>query len=754
MNAITYFRLNSPYPGDVTKNCALTGSEVDNNFYTLEGRDVKSVELINGKIVVNLMNGEKLTTDNITENCVKDLVIDFDEVNGILTITKDGVTQTITGFATNYNIGDAISVDGTLVGNGLSKTPVGISPVTKTGQYRPVKSIINVIDGERLPSMPFVFPGDRYLTVENINDYGFLYNYEGLKKIACKLKECGSQWRIPTKQDWDDMLDAVEPCEEFRNHTDARSNKFLGKLAGKFLKSKEYWKKGCHSCDPCCQGDEQTCIDYSDNHCNEPCGEQCACGKNITCHPDYCGEYGHCHYKHKKDHRGLDKYGFRVVPAGYANEAKDYMYFKERAYFWTASNHEYRDAYIKAFTYDKSSVLQDVFASDNYLSVRLVKNFNGDNYNEREDILGSAYSTVLMPSRKHGKSIWTSVNISVADCGCDCCARYVLPNDGQGMEYSKKYFINEWTGKEWLRKELCDGESVVVTKEVVLTEETTVNDGCCCHNDGPTYKPNYAEYRVVNGELVDVAKIIYDSVMTTVQEKFDQIDSDIEDLNERLEAEITRSTTKDAEHEAALNVLDERMTTAEGNIQDLDERLQAEEAARIAKDEELEQAIQAEAEARQAKDEELEAAIAAEEAARIAKDEELEAAIAAEEAARIAKDEELEAAIQAEEEARIAKDEELEQAILDEATAREEKDEELEAAIQAEEEARIAKDEELEAAIQAEAEARQAKDEELEGKMLTAEGTVFDKDSGVLTLKSKDGTNDIEVQFNFNFGTF
>ena len=38
--------------------------------------------------------------------------------------------------------------------------------------------------------------------------------------------------------------------------------------------------------------------------------------------------------------------------------------------------------------------------------------------------------------------------------------------------------------------------------------------------------------------------------------------------------------------------------------------------------------------------------------------------------------------------------------------------------------------------------------------MLTAEGTVFDKDSGVLTLKSKDGTNDIEVQFNFNFGTF
>lgn len=58
MNAITYFKLKSPYDGDVTKNCALTGLEVDNNFYTLEGRDIQSVELEDGKIVINLMNGE------------------------------------------------------------------------------------------------------------------------------------------------------------------------------------------------------------------------------------------------------------------------------------------------------------------------------------------------------------------------------------------------------------------------------------------------------------------------------------------------------------------------------------------------------------------------------------------------------------------------------------------------------------------------------------------------------------------------
>ena len=748
MNAITYFKLNSPYEGDITKNCALTGSEVDNNFFTLEGRDVKSVELKDGKIVVNLMNGNKLTTENITEDCVKGLTIDFDEVNGILTVTQNGVTQTITGFATNYNVGDAISVDGTLVGNGLAKSPVGISPVTKTGQYRPVRKIVSVVDGEKLPRMPFLFPGDRYLTVESINDYGYLYNYEGLKKIACRLKEIGSPWRIPTKQDWDDMLNAIEPCQEFRTHNDARSNKFLGKFAGKFLKSKEYWKKATCDCD-----DEHTCIDYSDN-------EECSCGRHIPCNPDYCGEYGTCHHRHRKDSSGLDKYGFRVVPAGYANEAKDYMYFKERAYFWTASNHEYRDAYIKAFTYNKTSVLQDIFASDNYLSVRLVKSFNGDNFNEREDILGDTYSTVLMPSLEHGKAIWTSVNISLADCGCDCCCKYVLPNDGQGMEYSKKYFINEWTGKEWLRKELADGESVVVINEIVTQQETGDNCHCGCHTDEeePVYNTNYTEYRVVKGELVDVARLIYDNIMEVIQPHLDQLDSQVEDLTGRLDAEIERSTLKDAEHDSAINMLTERVDALETNTGNLAEELAQEKAEREAKDAELEQAIADEAAAREAKDAELEQAIADEAAAREAKDTELEQAIADEAAAREAKDAELEQAIADEKAEREAKDAELEaaiqaeaeareQAIADEAAAREAKDTELEQAIADEAAAR-------EQAIADEKAEREAKDTELEGMMLAEEGTEFDSENGILTLKSKEGTNDIEVQFSFNFGTF
>ena len=702
MNAITYFKLKSPYEGDITKNCALTGSEVDNNFFTLESRDVKSVELKDDKIVVNLMNGEKLTTDNITEDCVKGLTIDFDELNGILTITQNGIVQTIKGFATNYNIAEAISVDGTLVGNGLSEKPVGISPVTKTGQYRPVKKIVKITEDERLPHKPFV--GDRFLTVENINDYGYLYNYEGLKKIACTLKEMGSEWRIPTKEDWDDMLDAVEPNEDFRNHTDARTNKCLGKFAGKFLKSKEYWKNDEHCIDDC--NSEDICVDYCENNCNE----ECACGKHRTCHPNYCGEYGSCHHRHRHDNKGIDKYGFRILPAGYANEAKDYLYFKERAYFWTASNHQYRDAYAKIFAYNKSGVLQDVMASDNYMSVRLVKNFNGDNYKDCEDILGSVYSTVLMPSIKHGKAIWTSVNISIGDCGCGC--KHILPNDGQGMEYVKKYFINEWTGKEWLKKELLDGESVVVIEEGNKNSNDKLDKA-------------YTEYRNVNGELVDVASLIYNNVITTITPKIKDIETNIENLNEKIDNEIERSATKDAELEGAINVLEEKIEKNIQDIHELNEHLAQTDANIATVNENLVTAINTINQNVADGFNTINSAIEAERQIRAEKDIELENAINAEK-------EERKSDVQALQEEDVR--------IIQKIDVLEEKVDNIE--------------QDLNNKIEQEKTERETKDAEIEAQLLTQEGTEFNKNTGILTLKSKGGTNDVQVQFNFNFGTF
>lgn len=673
MNAITYFKFKSPYDGDVTKNCALTGPEVDNNFYTLESRDVQSVTVEDSRIVLTLLNGEKLSSESIAQDCLKDLSVDFDEQQGILRITKNGTVQEIGGFVTRHNEKEAIATDGTLVGSGLTKSPSGLSPVYKTGQYRPVKRIIDTTNEETLPSKENVLPGDRYLTIEKVNEYGYLYNYEGLKKIACKLAETSSQWRVPTKDDWDDMLNAVEPNDDFKNHNDARSNKFLGKFAGKLLKSANCWKE------------EETSEDDTDGLCH--------CGKDIECHPSYCGEYGSCHHRHKIDNSGIDKYCFSVVPSGYANEAKDFLYFKERAYFWTASNHEYRDAYIKAFAYNKSSVLQDILASDNYLSVRLVKDYNGDNFNERENILGNSYSTVLMPSVKNGQSIWTSVNIGLVDCDCDCDCKYVLPNGGEGMDFITKYFTNEWNGKEWLKKELADGESVVVVNfkkeegsDDTSSDEDTTPKPCGCHgysdDSEEGYDAKYIEYRVVKGELVNVAEITYNEVMDKIADEIGGLDDSLAELSERVD--------------------------------ELDTKVDSEKTERVAKDTEIEDRINEIAENVQKNESDIATVNSNLVTSVNTINENVANSINTVNANMAAAITTINNAIEAERQIRADKDAELEEKIEDISGGQ----------------------------------------GDIAGKILTQDGTEYNAESGILMLKSKDGSNDVEVQFDFNFGTF
>lgn len=682
MSSITYFRKNSPYPGDVTKNCSLTGSEVDENFFTLEGRDVQSVELVDGKIVIRLLNGDTISTEDITNGYVKHMSFEFDEINGILTINNNGEIQTITGFATNFNVAEAVSVNGSIVGNGLPTNPIGISPVAKTGQYKPVEKILNIPEGDRLPSKCDAKTGERYLTIESGTDFGYLYNYKGLMQVARRLQEVHSPWRIPSKEDWDDMLNAIEPNPDYRNHTDGRSNKYLGKMAGKFLKSSYYWKDGDGETTEDDENNE-TCIDYS-----EGCGNH---DEEHNCHQTMYGETGCCcHEERCVKCNGVDLYGFRALPAGYSNEAFDYMYFKERAYFWTSTNQDCRDAYIKVLDYEKCNVLQDILASDNYLSVRLVKAYTGDNYNEREDILGTPHSTVLMPSLNHGQAIWTSVNLAISNSACDCSCEtvnYIVPEIGEEVESKTKYFTCEWNGKEWLRKELLEGESVVVK-----------------HEDG------YKEYWLVNGELRDVTGMIYDSVMETVTENLNEINERIDSLDDRLNAEIARSTAKDEEHDEKISSLEERMTTAEGNIQTNADNIQA-------LDERLTQTAENLAELRQDFEEAVETlnnAIAEEAQARQEKDAELEEEIG-----------ELEEALEAEKQERQAKDEELEQEITEVATD-----------------------------LEDETTARVSADEALEAQLIDPENCTFNTETGILTLKSKGETNDAEVQFTMNFGTF
>lgn len=531
MNGITYVKLESQYPEDYTKRAALTPMEIDMNFNTLEGRDIKSISVHDGKLTVNLYNGNTLsaTVGNSDADKVADII--FDQPNGILTLVfADGTTKAIEGFATKSNTGVTVSVDNTLKGNGLPGNPVGLSPVSKTGWYRPVERIIHTCDREKLPNHKDVAVGERYLTVEKISDYGFLYNYDALRQIACDLRASNSAWRVPTKADWDDMLNAVEPCVDDRNHELSSGNRYLGRLAGKLLKSRDLWLHSRFSgvIEDASENEPQDYVSYDfDCECKEE--------KPTHCKPPVCGEHGHpVHPPKPKPFGGLDKYGFRVTPAGYFDDGGNYLYFKERANFWTATNYKLSSVYVKRFEFDHDNVHQDIVPSQMRLSIRLVKDYDGTNYNEREDILGQSYSTVLMPSEKDGSKIWTSVNIALPD------AKYrpSVPNDGQGLTTTKHFFINEWNGHDWLRYEMHDGECVIV-------------------KNAPNGNKN-AEYRVIGNEIADVSLSLVKTVIRGVKFQLDGIDR-------KIDGEIERSIKADKSHDKQIDNLNQKVSQLEEN---------------------------------------------------------------------------------------------------------------------------------------------------------------------------------------------
>lgn len=823
MKGITYFRLKSPYEGDITKNCALDGYEVDNNFFTLEGRDIKSVSVDGNDLVITLLNGETIEAKSAFASFTKDISFDFDTTKGVLYIQRNGeLLQEISGFATSYTAGETVAVDGTLKGNGKPYNPIGISPMHQTGMYRPVKKILDAARCEKLPPCEKLMPGDRFVTAEDISNYGLLYDYEGIRKIACDLAETHSGWRIPTKEDWDDMLNAIEPCENDRNHAVATSNKYLGKFAGKFLKSKDFWRL------------EDGCKPPHNNHhdfCD--CDGDCNCGHDHghhkfddSCFDPYCGEMGKPHHKpeHNMD-RGIDKYGFWITPTGYADDGDHYGYFLERAWYWTATNSHYTNAYTKRFEYDKSSVYQDITPTSFHLSLRLVKDYDGDNYVEREQILGGTYSTVLMPSQKNGKAIWTSVNFASPNKSY----RPMLPNDGMGISLSKKYFINEWTGKDWKRNELHEGESVVVE-----------------------FAPNgnrFIEYRLVDGRMENVAKSTFEDVMSAVHPKLDGLNNKIDEetaraiakeneIDANLMAEIDRSTTRDEElseriqeeaserqnaddvlhnriedeakirdeHDAAIkqaledeakirdehdvaikDALDHEIHRAEEAEKNLSERIDEDAkirdehdvAIKDALDNEIHRAEEAEKNLSERIDEEAKIRDEHDAALKQALEDEIERSIKTDDDLRkmieLSQEitDDIKNALKAETDAREKADTILQQNIdevahnlddlskhVDDIDAREtERHEEVLAKIEEERQNRISNDEQLQANIDAEAENRQAKDDELvardaeiEAQLLSKDGTEFNKDNGILTLKSQGSTNDIQVQFSFNFG--
>ena len=674
INGITYYKLKSPYNGDVTKNCSVSGIEIDNNFFTLEGRDVKSITVDGTDIVLNLLNGEQLKAVDVLDNFITN--ISFDKENGILkAYHNNGDVEEFDGFVSIHEHNDhkhldAVASNETLIGNGTHEKPLKLAEAYKTGQFKPVDKIVT----DKKTEKPFV--GERVLVSEEISAYGLLYNYSEVIQIACELNNTHSKWRIPSKADWDDMLNAIEPCKDNKNHDKSTPDRYFGKWAGKLLKSKYYWKdyKGCE-CD--CKDDEDEEMDG------------CHCGKHRICKPTYCGEFDTCHFKAGKfNTQGIDKYGFTVLPSGYTDDGGIMNYFGERACFWTSTNMEYTNIFTKRFEYNSNKVYQGIVPAKCRMSLRLVKDYTGDNYTESENILGQNYPTVLMPSVKNGKAVWTSINVYYTSpsckgchCGCNGMNDNLDPIPNPNDILIKKYYIDEWNGFKWLRNEFKEGDSVVVK---------TAPDG-----------KKDIEYRLVDGELTNIHTMVKNTVVDEItpiitdmenrftealnQEKSDRENADTE-LQSQITAEVQRATEKDVYLETTLGNFGKETAKAFETLNN----------ALVTSINNINTALQTEAETRAAADEDLQR--------------------------------------------------KLDKDAQDLVNAVTEINEEI---------ARLdGVDNEIKEALAAETEERKAKDEELDGDLLDNTKTVFDAENGIIKLKSKDGSNDIDIQLTMNFGQF
>lgn len=550
MNGITYFKMRSPYEGDITKGCGLLPEEVDNNFYVLEGRDIKSVTVEDGHISIQLYNGDIIKSNDVFNNYISELSFSFDEENGVLTITQNGQTQEISGFKQDVEP-DVITVveklwsnnDETINGNGTRTKPLSISPLYRTGQYKPVLRFIDEVNGDELPDSSENVKGDRYIVSDTVNPYGLLYNKDTVKQIACELEDNASEWRIPTKEDWDDMLNAIEPNEEDKEHDSSMPNKYLGKFAGRFLKTREHW----------INSETET----EENNENE------TVTTNEECEPTNAGVTSSVTSSggDSPETRGTDKYGFSILPSGYGDDTGVAGHFGDRAEFWTNTEPcDTNTSFIKRFDYNRNDVYQDIIPNSHYASIRLVKDYTGVNYKGIESILNDEFETVLMPSVSNGHQVWTSVNVALSAHRYDS----IRPNGDVG-DNPIKYYIVEWDGEQWLSSRFNEGDTVVILRD----KEGKYN----------------TEYRLINGELMSVREQTATDVLDTIEPMLSEINENVTTMTEKVETfetelsefsqNLSENISQTQENTNSISALDNRVSDNETNIASLTERADA-----------------------------------------------------------------------------------------------------------------------------------------------------------------------------------
>ena len=705
MKGLYFYKLNSPYSEDVTKNCKLTINEIDSNFLSLKDEDIASAEFDkkSKSLVLTRNNGEQLIVDlsdvtydlNVETSCSADegasITISYDGADGNKTVTFDHiVTVDNLRSVIGSDLLTKVITDGTLKGDGTISSPLGLSGTEKSGMIAPVKGRLDLTKGGKLPEVAKL--GTRYITIEYVNDYGYLYNGEALAKITESLEKEGKGWRVPTKADFDVLLNSIEPCD-YQNHNSAKCHIDLGLVAGKYLKTECGWLGEpdceCTSTAPMTGCSVQDQVSSEDTDYVE--GEQ---NIEITDEPNLNPE----------SYQGVDKYGMGILPSGNAIldafNRPQANYFKEKSFFWT-STHVHgdidQDVYVKVFDWNKTTVSQAAECPSPYYSVRLVKDYDGSNYFDSEYIDGVLYKTILFPK---SRQVWLATNYAKNE-GFETSGVPMITdvNNGEVLEKRKALFVNEWNGEYWEKRALNEGETVVVENPCFDSEGDQVRTVCWLDQEGvkhcvdvtiPKETQSNVEYRVYttdgcNKELVNTDDIVVErivNIMTPMieDERNERVKGD-EQLWSALEQEAAARTDVDNQQWAAINAEADARKAVDEQLWDA---IGKEASARAEVDNQQWDAIGKEAEARKQVDNELWNAINQEAEARTEVDNQQWEAINQEIGRATAAEEALDAKIDAEIERAKKAEKALEDAILEEGAKREEEDAKLNEKIDAE----------------------------------------------------------------------
>lgn len=531
MEKITFYKLQSPYPEDVTKDCKLTMPEIDENFLTLKDNDIKEATYNENEMSITIVknNGDVLNID-ISE-IKKDINAEVEEQLSAITKHLSGVTiPTNFYYYAGSSIAETISTE--VIENDLreyeGKTanlyntihtdeneyiwvmlpePIKLQFMTENGiqitlsepheqidykgkTYNAYRNLVTLQNMEW--NLQIYTKGSKFdefginTGIQNIDLHAELtsdgilnLNWEttsgrtetsvsGFLTISDKMYSDGVSINgdgtkvnsvrlsnIEKTSTYKSVLGIVDilpnnPNNGDRYVTSATTSNFgvlYSKQGVELVKDKLKetglsWRVPTKSdWDKFLQEIEICNHEYGSEEIDIEQGE--IAGK-ILKSVDYW-----------EGNENLDAYKFTVLPSYYADEYKELITDIKNAILWTDTEFSGNTNYMKEFLSDKDTVRQIASKEDEMYALRLVMDYEDNKYGFHANIFGKEYGIVPVPAIKQ---IWINSNLDELLGSEDYNKRY----EYEGNIVNINYYINHWNGLFWEKRQLANGDTIVV----------------------------------------------------------------------------------------------------------------------------------------------------------------------------------------------------------------------------------------------------------------------------------------------------